>query len=455
MDEHPTPEMLKNFLLSRLPAATTRRVVAHLLAGCPQCGARMEPMAAGMFGLGTEHGDVSPTKESRYERAITSAFEFVLGRQALLERERLEADAKIFQLLQVMGTRKDHGQRLPLAQDFWTWGLCEALQDRSWHLRQNDPSGMLHLAKLAVEAAQGLAPSKYGEQHVADLLAQALATLANAHRISDQFALAEAALGKAFEARQNGTGSPLLQAKLAELSASLLCDQRRFPAAFQLLDLAYSVYLKQGLPHDAGRALIQKGVHTGRSGDPEEAIRQIGLGLKLIKGAQEPKLVFQALHNILLFRVELGEYRSARIQLWEMRPMYRHHGDHIAMVKLRGIEGRIYVGLRDFDRAKRAFLQVKEGFEREKMVYDAALISFDLAAIWLQEGKRKEVRQLIHEMLETFRARYVAREAIASLLMLRDAADRGSLSLDLLDMVAGFFRSLKDEPKAQDLGEMH
>lgn len=138
-----------------------------------------------------------------------------------------------------------------------------------------------------------------------------------------------------------------------------------------------------------------------------------------------------------------------------MRPLYYLHSHRINIIKLRGLEGRIYVGIGDFERAARAFLQTKEGFEKEGMIYDAALISFDLASVWLLKGKRKEVRQLIQEMLETFRTRYIAREAIASLLMLRDAADRGALSLDLLDMVAGFFRSLKDEPKAQDPGEVH
>jgi tetratricopeptide (TPR) repeat protein len=396
---------------------------------------------------------VTPEEENQYKEVVDSSIAKVLERHRLLQLERIEAGAKILRLLKV-DSSADRG-RLPQEAEFWTWGLCDALQERSWALRQDDPAGMLHLAFLSVEAAQRLEPSRYGAQHVSDQLAQAWAGLANSYRIADKLSLAETALAQALKARQAGTGSPFLHARLAELSASLLCDQRQFPSAFRLLDFASSLYLKEHAKHDAGRALVKKGLHTGYTGDPEEGIRLLARALRLIDRNRDSRLVFQILHNILLFRVELGEFRPARIQLWEMRPLYTHHADHIAMVKLRGIEGRIYVGLRDFDRAKRAFLQVKEGFEREKMVYDAALISFDLAAIWLQEGKRKEVRQLVQEMLETFRARYIAREAIASLLMLRDAADRGSLSLDLLDMVAGFFRSLKDEPKAQDPGEMH
>jgi tetratricopeptide (TPR) repeat protein len=444
MGEHPTPETLKSFLLGRLPAKEVRQVVLHLIRDCPRCLGAMRPLSTALFRPGAARE--TPEQEGeRYSRAITSALNAALEREELLRRERQEAEAKIIQLLSTEG---------PRSSEFWTWGLCEALQRKSWALRQADPAGMLQLASLAVETAQRLEPGRYGAAHVADLLAQAWSELANAYRISDQLHAAEAALSQAFKVLREGTGSPLLRARLAELTASLLCDQRHFPMAFRLLDTAHRLYLRQSAGHEAGRTLIIKGLHTGYTGDPEEGVRLLACGLRLIDRSRDSKLVFQVLHNILLFRVELGEFRLARHQLWEMRPLYRHHTDQIALVKLRWIEGKIFVGLGKREYAIRAFLQAKESFEREGLAYDAALVSFDLAAVWLQEGKRKEVRQLIHEMLETFRARYIAREAIASLLMLRDAADRGALSLDLLDMVAGFFRSLKDEPKALDPGEM-
>lgn len=454
MDKHPTPETLKSFLLCRLQAAETRQVVAHLVAGCPQCRREMEPVATAIFHPGGERTVAIDSKkdESSYDRAFTTAYNFVMERQKLLERERRDAQALIVRLLRLRALNSS--KEPPLGVEFQTWGFCEVLQEKSWALRQNDPSGMLYLAQVAVEVAQNLEPQKYGAQHIADLLSQAWAGLANAYRISDRLHFAERALAQAFEARQAGTGSPFLQARLAELSASLLCDQRQLPSAFYLLDRAYSLYVKHSAPHDAGRTLIKKGLHTGYI-DPEEGIRLLAHGLRLIDRNRDPKLAFQVLHNILLFRVELGEFRVARRQLWEMRPLYGYHTDHIALVKLRWIEGRIFVGLGKREYAVRALLQAKESFEQERLTYDAALVSFDLASVWLQEGKRKEVRQLIQEMLDTFRARYIAREAIASLLMLRDAADRGILSLDLLDMVAGFFHSLKDEPKAQDPGEMH
>lgn len=357
----------------------------------------------------------------------------------LAEESAVEADAKIATLLNGKKVRKKSG--------FWTWGLCERLLERSWDLRQKDPAKMVLLARKAVEAAQKVNSRKYGARNVADLQARAWAGLANAYRISDRLSDAETAFSYAFEARRRGTLSPLLQARLAELSASLLCDQRQFPQAFKLLDFAYQVYRENRALHDAGRVLIQRGTHTGRSGDPEDGIQFIARGIRLIDRHRDPSLVFQSLHTILLFRVERGEFKTARLQIWEMRPLYNLHSEHILQVKLRWIEGKVFAGLGELDRAARAFQQAKESFMERGMDYDAALISFDLAATWLREGKRAEVRQLLQEMLDTFRARYIAREGIAVLVMLRDAADRNEVTLRHLARATMLFELLKGEPR--------
>lgn len=419
MNDHPPRETLEAFLRGPLAPEGSRQVIAHLMAGCVRCRQVIEPLAAAIFALATGR-----------------------ERMADLENERLEARFKMTQLL--CGGRQDGELSRAEEPGFWTWGLCEALLDTGWELRESDPTGMLCLAELAVEASEQLDPKICGAAPLADLRAQAWAGLANAYRVSDQLPLAETAMVRATAARREGTGSPLLRARLAELSASLHCDQRQFPAAFRLLDLAYRLYRRHGDLHDAGRALITKGLHTGYTGDPEEGIRLITRGLRRVERARDPRLVFQGLHNILLFRVELGEFRTARRQLWEMRPLYSRHADRIAQVKLRWIEGKIFVGLGDLDHAEGALRQAKAAFDAEGLIYDGAIISFDLAAVWLRQGKTSEVHRLAGEMLDTFRARSIAREALASLLMLRDAAGRNEATLELIELVASVFE--RSEP---------
>ena len=181
---------------------------------------------------------------------------------------------------------------------------------------------------------------------------------------------------------------------------------------------------------------MKRGIYTGRSGDPEQGIQILAQALRQIDENQDPKLRFLVLHNILLFRVERGEFRAASLQLFEMRPLYARHAGAVDLVKLRGIEGKIAAGLGEWDKAERAFRQVREEFEERGQIYHSAVLGLELAAVWLRQGKTEAVRNLVAETLEVFRSRYVARESIAALLMLRDALERDLATLELVAMVA-------------------
>lgn len=444
MRDHPSRDSLKQFLLGNLPAEQVRAVVAHLMTGCALCRSAMAPWFPGLVRPLRRSEELPLKSEDAYADAVGRACACALDWKRRLEREREEAPGKIARLL--FGGRVISEPLLPDEPGFWTWGLCEVLLERSWGLRHDDPQGMLHLAALAREAADRLDLEVYGLEVTFDLRARAWGELANSCRVQGDLARAQGALDRALELRRQGSGAPLIRARLAEIAASLLCYQRRFPEAFRALDLARGLYERHGQPHDAGRMIVQKGLYAGRSGDPEEGIRLLARGLAVLDHDRDPKMVFLILHNILLFRVELGDFRDANLQLFEMRPLYSHHAGAVDLVKLRWLEGRIAAGLGELERAERAFRQVREDFERRGMIYNAAVVGLDLAALWLRQGRTAEVRRLVAGMLEVFRARYVAREAIAALLMLRDAAEREEATVDLLRMVAGILERVKEDP---------
>lgn len=427
MTEHPPSELLTGFLLGRLTPAERRLVFFHLLRGCRHCREEMAPLVDAMFRPG--RGEAPLETDPDYDGPIGRAFARVLGKKGDRERERDESGRKISMLL---------GAQAPgiLPEGFWTWGLCEVLLEQSWNLRHEDPQRMLKLAGLATEAADRLDPEKYGAPETFDLRARAWGEYANACRVSDDLVQAEGAIGRALELRKQGSGSESLRARLAELTAGILSHQRKFPAAFQALDLAYAIHRKQGDLHSAARVLVQRGVYTGRSGDPEQGIQILAKALRQIDEDDDPKLRFLVLHNILLFRVEHGEFRAASLQLFEMRPLYARHAGAVDLVKLRAVEGKIASGLGELERAERAFLQVREEFQQKGQVYVAAIAGLELAAVWLRQGRTEEVKRLILETLEVFRSRYVARESIAALLMLRDALERDLATLELVAMVS-------------------
>jgi tetratricopeptide (TPR) repeat protein len=442
MIQHPDRATLEGFLRSSLPARETKAVLAHLLGGCGRCRSAMAPYTAAMFEPAPQEPPaLTPEMDAAYDVAISAAF--VTARKVAeslgIRGERGETvNRKIARLLQ--------GPPLPEEPGFWTWALCEALLERSRDLRHDDPAQMLALAKLARQAADRLAPEACGVRETADLRSRAWAEMSNAYRVHDDLPQAEAAMAWAMELHAQGTGSPLLLARLADLSASLFCDQRRFREAFRMLDTAHILYRQQGETHEAGRVLIMKGLFTGYTGNPDEGLQLLAQGLAAIDRERDPRLVFHTLHNILLFRVELGEHEEAERQIQRMRPLYARHAGGLELVKLRGIEGKIAAGLGDYARAESLFREVRRELDAAGLGYQAALISLDLASVCLRLGKKAEVRQLIEGMVATFRAVGVEREAMAATLMLADAVDKDQTTLELLALVSGVLQRLQRGP---------
>lgn len=436
MTGHPDRATLEAFLYDRLQASQRNGVLVHLLGGCTSCRETMEPLADAMFHPGELEAELTPEQDVAYDDAISAAFAKAMSwREQAAPREDVEA--KIQLLLE--------GGDLPTEAGFWTPGLSEALMEQARDLR-HQPAEMLRLATFAREAADRIDPAERGLRETADLRARAGAELANAWRANDNLAEAEAAMIRALELRIEGTGSEHLLARMADLSASLFCDQRRFGEAFQMLDTAHSLYTKLGSAHDAGRVLVMKGLYTGYTGNAEEGLQILAQGLAAIDRDRDPRLAFRTLHNILLFRVELGEFGEAQRQLQRMRPLYNRYAGPHERVKLRSIEGKIAAGLGDLPQAEELFREVRRELDAAGLGYQAAIISMDLAAVCIRLGKKTEVRRLVTEMVATFRSLGVEREAMAALLMLNEAIEQDQATLELLALVSGVLQRLERGP---------
>jgi len=123
------------------------------------------------------------------------------------------------------------------------------------------------------------------------------------------------------------------------------------------------------------------------------------------------------------------------------------HGNALDLLRLRWLEGRIFAGLSDFPRAELAFQETRAGFAKHEQVYPAAMAGLDLAALWAQQGRLDEIQALAQEMIATFRALRIAREAIVTLLILQRACVNGSGQLlEIIEMVVTFLKDLERQP---------
>lgn len=435
MKEHPTREQLRDLVWDRLPAHAARAVVTHLLLGCERCQAAMAPLALPLFAPGRTAVRLGAPREDAYEAPVESAYASALGCARRLERERSEAPAGLARLGEGLDAGADPQNLAGRVE--WTFGLCELTLEASLALRFADPDRMIALAELARQGVARLAPGRYPEDRVADLAARATAELANAYRVKGELRRAEATMADAWRRARCGTGSPELKARLAELSSNLFGDQRRFEAAQQMLDVAYAVHRRAGRVHETGLVLIRKGLLVGLAGDPARGILFLGSGLAAVDRQRDPRLVFHTLHNILAYKIELGDYRQAAAQLWQMRPLYRRYGSQVEGLKLRWFEAKIAAGLGDLSRAERAYLETRRGFEQAGLALDAAVVALELAGHWQQAGRTEQVRGLVEELVAVFADQGVHREALAALGMLHDAVRRQGLTAELIAAARG------------------
>lgn len=443
MRRHPSRSELERFLQGTLPSRVLRKVVLHLASPCESCRA----LVSGPLGVMAGHEDppeVEAAAGDAYDRAIDRAFanvrRWVQKRPAPRKRSgRLIADI-------ASGRKGWHNLTCAdlAALDPLAW--VEVWIERCNALRFQDPARMIQAAESACAVAHGLDTAVYGETKRFDTCALAWAELANAYRVADRFDAAERSLESSLGFLHAGSGDTLLLARLAQVCASLACDQRSFPLAHHAAEWARSCYLEAGDAHRAGRALLQRSHFAACDGKPEEALGWLLESVKLLDFRRSPELGRSVIQNAIQLLVRVGRFTAAQRLLWTAR-VYRLLPDEgLNRVRLRATEGTIWAGLDHLERAERAFLDAKDGYESFGRFYDAGLAGLELAKVWLRQGREAEVLPLAQELVETFVELDIRREAVAALMVLQEACTRRILTLDLVERVAEYLRELEALP---------
>jgi len=444
---HPAAADFEAFLRGRLAPAAVREVASHLLA-CRACAEDLAPTAAALF---DPRPPAPMTAGEAYEFPIFRACAVALRHAAALDAARRSvgqpAPAAPPPALAAAPASPDRGLR--------GWARAEVWLETARGLRRRDPRQMLHLTRLAANVTAGLDPGRCGGAGLhADLQARALTELGNAYRIVNDLPHAEATFARALALAGRGSRDPLVLAEIADRAASLFAARRLFAEAFRLHDAVHDIYAGLGDLHLAGRALLSKGLHAAYAGYGEQAIELLSAGLKRIEAGRDPSLFTVAVHNLLLLTIDSGRYLAARRLLRDVRLLPDVYEEPLAALRLRCLEGRIAFGLGDLRGAERAFAEVRRGFLAYDLPYPAALGGLDLLTVWLSEGRTAEVLGLVEEILATFHALGIRREALATLLVLRRAVVREQATLGLLRTVAARLERLErgtarpdDEPR--------
>jgi tetratricopeptide (TPR) repeat protein len=375
--------------------------------------------------------------ENAYDRAIDRAFAAVMRHGERAARNSARAHEALTQLgsegLEALGE---------LPADLRGFAGYEALLERSWALRREDPKQMVKLAELAAVAAAGLGEEDFSALQVQDFQARAAIELANAYRVMERLDEAQSSLEAARGYVLDGSQDRLLGARLLEVEANVHADRGELAAALTALDAALRTYRRYGDPHLAGRSLIKKGLYIARSGRRQEAIDLLTEGLEMIDPGQDGPLVLAAVHNTACCLREDGRCREARSLLWRHLGLYEQHAGRQDRLKLRWLQAQIYAGLDDLARAERAFEEVRPGLREAGRLHGEALATVELAAVRLRQGSEETARELALEGAQLFLGLEINRDTAAALEDLKSRLERSPTVT--LEQVGQILQLLRD-----------
>ncbi|MGH9362317.1 MAG: hypothetical protein ACRD2T_10410, partial [Thermoanaerobaculia bacterium] len=317
--------------------------------------------------------------------------------------------------------------------------LVEALVERSHALRYQDPEGMLREARLAVVVAEAIRPASTPSL-VHDARVLAWAQLATAHRVRGELPQARTGFRRAFEHREQGSGDPRLRARLCSQMATLCYETREFGKAMALLTEAVAISRRQGDRPEEAMALMLLGIVAIVSGDPEVALAPLRLSFRMLNRPQDQTLRRAALQNLVRCWIDLGRPDRAYTLCADAEPLVARCTDTSLVLLWEWHRGLIDRDLGLLDAAETRLRRARDGYIQLNLSQDVAVLSLDLASVYLHAGKVPQALQALSDAIPIFQALGIQRDLLAALLQLRRIAHQSDRALALLQKVTARVR---------------
>jgi tetratricopeptide (TPR) repeat protein len=310
------------------------------------------------------------------------------------------------------------------------------LIESSHAARYCNVSEMLQLAELAKLVAEACTVEDTGSAaKLADLRGRTWGHFTNPLRISGQLRESEEAITTAQRYVEAGTGDPSLRARTLEQKASLRKSQGRYPESIELAQEAAAIFLEIGQTHNFATALVHEAMACHYAGMEEDAIAVLNRAIPLIDPEKNPHLLLAACHNLALGYIAMDRPEQALSLYFEACELYKEFEDDIIILRTGWQEGQLLRDLGHLTAAETALLQARKGFVERNLAHEVAMVSLDLAWVYVKLGRTDSLKQTVAEAIPIFTALRVGREALAALLQLQHAAGQEQQALDLIRML--------------------
>jgi tetratricopeptide (TPR) repeat protein len=322
--------------------------------------------------------------------------------------------------------------------------LGEDLIDAARACLPDDLEGSLAWARAAEAVAESY-PSPYYPHLVLGIAYQG-----NAHRAMGDF---EGARARLYQARNlmeaHGITDIELGAELNSLLGSFCSDLGRLDEAAEHLENAAALYKTVGDEERLARILIQLGILHGLRDDVSAALEADRAAQALLYLERNQRLYLAARLNFAYHLVDASRPAEARDVLDWDTDLFTGNVDAHTRLRVAWLEARIAGELGDPAAAEAGYLVVREELVRQRHGFNAALACLDLAVLYHGQGRYRELEEVAGQAVELFQAYALHQEALASLLLLRDAARVRKATVERILRVAAFLRQAERSPEAR------
>lgn len=319
--------------------------------------------------------------------------------------------------------------------------LAQQLLEESKRQMTMDPT----LAEELAETAEAVLVQTPAHPDLPGLKTLSVVYRANVARLRGQPDVARAQFARARAIiRLEGVTDLLICGEADSCEAVLALELRRFSEAEELLKRSVALYLLAGAREKAAHPLVTMGHLYNDSGNPDQAVEMTHAALEVMDAEAEPRLHVYAHLNIALFLHEAGRHSEAAEALAEAKERSQRFPDAYTQIRIQWLEGRLAATSGDLAEAERIFLAVREDLVLRNQRYDAAMVSMDLALLYLRQDRTGELMRIAEEMHTLFSVEEVHREAMASLLVFQEAARKEELTVEVIQRFATVLKKLRN-----------
>ncbi len=335
------------------------------------------------------------------------------------------------------------------APEYQHWGLAFVLCAESEAAAPQKATRALELAELALLAARNVALEVPGSEGFRTRLeGWCTGFVANALKVAGRdLPSVEKTWASAWRLWREGKDPAglLSEAYLLDMEASFRRVQGLFPQALKLHEDALAL----ARPEETGIILLNHAATLKDGGDPEGALRSMGRASLVIDGVRQPRLRWVLLFNQASSLCILGRAEEAVPLVKEVWRLAKRLCNEIDLIKTSWLDANCLAGLGRKEEALNKLAQVQHDFESRQHPFEYALASLDVVLIYREEGRFPEIKILTASLLRFFIAQHVHLEAITSLILLQEAAEKERVTVELVRQLQSYLRKAKNNPHLQ------